>query len=83
MPAKRPEDNFSLQHKVKVLQKLFESGCKTEKELQSLTIETILKIPAITIPDMTVIMDLQRETKAHKLFSYLGGGKDEQQNNTE
>ncbi len=83
MPAKKPEDNFTFQHKVKVLQKLFESGCKTEKALQSLTIENILKIPGITIPDMTVIMELQRQTKAHKLFSYLGGGKDEQQNNTE
>ena len=83
MPAKKPEDNFTFQHKVKVLQKLFGAGCKTEKALQSLTIENILKIPAITIPDMTVIMELQREAKAHKLFSYLGGGKDERQDSDE
>lgn len=77
MPARKPEDTFTLSHKVKVLQKLFESGCKSEKELQCLTMEAILKIPNITIPDMTVIMKLQKQTKANKLFSYLGGGNDE------
>ena len=41
--------------------------------------ESILKIPNITIQDMTVIMELQKATKANKLFSYLGGGSDEQQ----
>lgn len=29
--------------------------------------------------DMTVIMELQKATKSGKLFSYLGGGTDEQQ----
>lgn len=40
--------------------------------------ESILKIPGITIPDMSLIIELQKQTKANKLFSYLGGGTDEQ-----
>lgn len=72
-------DIQSLSQKVKVLGKLYESGCKTEKALQSLSMESILKIPNITITDMTVIMELQKQTKANRLFSYLGGGVDEQQ----
>ena len=40
--------------------------------------ESILKIPGITIPDMALIIELQKETKANTLFSYLGGGTDEQ-----
>ena len=36
-----------------------------------------MKIPGITIPDMALIIELQKETKANKLFSYLGGGTDE------
>lgn len=67
-----------LQQKVKVLNKLFEANCKTEKDLQALDIESILKIPNITIQDMTVITELQRQVKANKLFSYLGGGSNEQ-----
>lgn len=74
------KDNFTLQQKVKVLNKLFDNGCKTEKELQALTMESILKIPNITIQDMTIIMELQKQTKANKLFSFLGGGGDEPSN---
>lgn len=79
MANKKPVDISTLQQKVKVLDKLYESGCKTEKELQALSMEAILKIPNITIADMTVIMELQKQTKAGKLFSYLGGGENEQQ----
>lgn len=73
------KDKLTLQQKVKVLSKLFENGCKTEKELQALNMESILKIPNITIQDMTIIMELQKQVKANRLFSYLGGGDNEQQ----
>ena len=72
------KDAITLQQKVKVLSKLFEAKCRTEKDLQGLTIESILKIPNITIQDMSLIIELQKQTKANKLFSYLGGGTDEQ-----
>ena len=72
------KDSFTLQQKVKVLNKLFDAKCRTERGLQALDMERILKIPNITIQDMTVIMELQKATKANKLFSYLGGGNDEQ-----
>lgn len=71
------KDKATFQNKVKVLNKLFDSGCDTEKKLQQLDMESILKIPSITIPDMGVIMELQKNTKSGKLFSYLGGGSDE------
>lgn len=73
------KETITLQQKVKVLNKLFDAKCRTEKELQALDMESILKIPNITIQDMTVIMELQKATKSNKLFSYLGGGSDEQQ----
>lgn len=57
------KDKATFQNKVKVLNKLFDSGCDTEKKLQQL--------------DMGVIMELQKNTKSGKLFSYLGGGSDE------
>ena len=73
------KETFTLQQKTKVLHKLFRDTSKTEKELQALDMEIILKIPNITIQDMTVITELQKATKANKLFSYLGGDSDEQQ----
>ena len=80
----------TFQQKTKLMAKLFDSGCNTEKKLQQLDMESILKIPGITIPDMALIIELQKETKevfedfkndssfTNKLFSYLGGGTDEQ-----
>ncbi len=78
MASRKATDNMPLAQKVKVLQKLFDFGCKTEKDLQALDMESILRIPNITIQDMTVIMAFQKQVKAHTLFSYLGGGEDEQ-----
>lgn len=77
MANKKPTDTLTLAQKVKVLQKLFDADCKSEKDLQALSMESILQIDGITIQDMTVIMTLQKQAKAHTLFSYLGGGGNE------
>lgn len=71
------KDKSVFQQKMKVLAKLIDSGCNTEKKLQQLNTEGILKITGITIPEITVILELQKQTKANKLFSYLSGGSDE------
>lgn len=73
MANKKPTAALTLQQKVKVLTKLFESGCKTEKDLKALNLQSILQIP-----DMTVITELQEQVAKNRLFSYLGGGADEQ-----
>lgn len=72
------KDTFTLQQKTKLLSKLFDSGINTEKKLQQLDMERVLKISGITIPEMNLIIEFQKQTKVNKLFSYLGGGADEQ-----
>lgn len=81
--AAKKSTNTALQQKVKVLAKLYDSGCKTEKDLKALTLPTILKIPDVTVPDMTVITELQEQVAKNRLFSYLGGGTDEPSDPTE
>ena len=61
------KEKFTFQQKTKLLTKLFDAGCNTEKKLQQLDMESILKIPGITIPDMSLIIELQKQTKANKL----------------
>ena len=39
------KNNATFQNKVKVLNKLFDAGCDTEKKLQQLDMAAILKIP--------------------------------------
>ena len=83
MPAKKTAAELNLQQKVKVLSKLFDAGCKTEKDLKALILPTILKIPDVTVPDMTVITELQEQVAKNRLFSYLGGESDEPNRQTE
>ena len=79
MAAKKTAAEQGLQQKMKVLAKLFDAGCKTEKDLKALNLQSILKIPDISVSDMTVITELQEQIAKNRLFSYLGGADDEQQ----
>ena len=67
----------TMQQKIKVITKLTESGYDTEKKLQNLEMENILQIKGIKIPEMSIILALQKSTKSGKLYSYLCGGDDE------
>lgn len=77
MPKGMNTTQLTFQQKIKVLSKLYEGGCKTEKDLQTLELAKMLKIPNITVPELSIIVDLQKSVKAHTLYSYLGGGADE------
>lgn len=68
------------QQKSRVLNKLFSFGVKTEKDLQKLTLENILAIKNITIPEMAIITELQKQVKAGTLYSYLAGGEGDEPN---
>ncbi|MCM1295924.1 MAG: hypothetical protein NC311_10320 [Muribaculaceae bacterium] len=83
MPKATNTAQQTFQQKIKVLTKLYEGGCRTEKDLQTLELAEMLKIPNITVPELTIITELQKGVKAHSLYSYLGGGaseRTEQQN---
>ena len=49
------KENFTFQQKTKLLTKLFDAGCNTEKKLQQLDMESILKIPGAGRNRMTAI----------------------------
>lgn len=71
---------ITTQQKFKVLNKLFEAGFKTEKDLQSINFQNVFSIPNLTVQEMSIISELQTNTKCNKLYSYLGGNNDEQNN---
>ena len=66
--AAKKSTNTALQQKVKVLAKLYDSGCKTEKDLKALSLQSILKIPDISVSDMTVITGADCKKQALFLF---------------
>lgn len=65
--------------KIKMILKLFESGYITEKDISALSLDSMLKIPDITVAEMTLISELQKAVKANKVITFLGGMNDEQQ----
>lgn len=62
---------ITTQQKFKVLNKLFEAGFKTEKDLQSINFQNVFSIPNLTVQEMSIISKLQTNTKGNKLYSYL------------
>ena len=73
MAAKKTAAEQGLQQKMKVLAKLFDAGCKTEKDLKALTLPTILKIPDVTVPDMTIITELQEQVAKNRVAAKCCG----------
>ena len=59
---------------IRVLNKMFEAGFTTEKEITAMTMDDILNMKGITIADMAVINDLQKSIKANKVITFLVGG---------
>ena len=66
--VKKTAAEQGLQQKMKVLAKLFDAGCKTEKDLKALTLPTILKIPDVTVQDLKVLTQLQQKVASCRFF---------------
>ena len=59
--------------KLRVLNKLFEQGHGTEKEITTLTARDMVAIPDLSVADMAEIIKLQDAIKSGKVISYLSG----------
>ena len=56
------------QKAIKVLQRLFDAGYGTEKE-----IDGMLALPGVNVADLCIISELQKSIKTNKVISYLSG----------
>lgn len=65
------------QKAVKVLNKVLEAGFTDEKAISAMTMDDILSMQGITVADIALINDLQKNIKANRVISFLGGAADE------
>ena len=65
------ETKNTFQQKMRVIAKLRDSGCRSEKALNELPMETVLTIPGINLQDIGIILELKKQVKSNHLFSYL------------
>ena len=68
-------DKTNLQQKVKVMGKLFDAGVVSEKSLQEMSTGQMIGIAGITIPEIGMILEFQKQVKTNHLYSYLAEGK--------
>lgn len=59
-------------HKLAILQQLYDAGVTDEKALAALDVNTILCLDGISIEDLRMMLEIQKQVKAGKLFSFLG-----------
>ena len=65
----------NLQQKVKVMGKLFDAGVVSDKGLQEMSTGQMIGISGITIPEIGLILELQKQVKSNHLYSYLAEGR--------
>ena len=61
------------QKAVKVLQRLFDAGYGTEKEIVNMTMDEMFALPGVNVADLCIISELQKRIKTKKVISYLSG----------
>ena len=56
------------QKAVKVLEKLFDAKYTNERAISSLTIDQILALKGVTIPDIAMVNELQKKIRGPALY---------------
>ena len=57
------------QKAIKVLQRLFDAGYGTEKEIVNMTMDEMLALPGVNVADLCIISELQKSIKANKVIA--------------
>lgn len=57
----------------KIMNKVIDAGYRDEKTILSLTTEKIVEIKGITVPEIVLILELQKAIKGNKVVSFLAG----------
>lgn len=63
------------QKTVRLLNKVFEAGFSTEKEITAMTMDDILAMQGITVAEIGRINELQKAVRANKVITFLSGGE--------
>jgi len=60
---------------IRILNKIFEAGFATEKDIAAMSMDDILKLKGISIADLSIINGLQKSIKTGKIITFLSDGE--------
>ena len=63
------------QKTIRILNKIFEAGFVTEKDIVAMTMDDILQLTGVTMADLSIINGLQKSIKTGKLITFLSDGE--------
>lgn len=58
---------------IRVMNKLFDAGYVTEKEMTAITIKDLTDIKGLTVPEIVEVAKLQDAVKTNRVISYIAG----------
>ena len=61
---------------IKVLNKLFDAGFCVEKDITSMSLDDMLSIQGVSVPEISIINDLQKSIKGGRVIAYLAERKE-------
>ena len=61
---------------IKVLNKLFDAGFCAEKDISGMSLDDMLGIQGISVPEIGIINDLQKSIRGGKVIAYLAERKE-------
>lgn len=57
----------------KALNKVIDAGYRSEKQVLGMTTQEMIDLPGISIPEVGMILELQKAIKSNRVVSYLAG----------
>lgn len=57
----------------KVLNKVIDAGYRDEKAVMGMSTQNMIDLPGISIPEVGMILELQKAIKTNHVISYLAG----------
>jgi hypothetical protein len=63
------------QKAVRSIGKLMEAGFDSEKAITGMSVDDMLRLPGISVGEISTINEIQKAVRAGKIITFLGGGE--------
>ncbi len=71
---------YNFNNITKLLDKIFKAGFNTEKDILSIKLKDLSKLPDLTSTDIIILLDLKQAIKNKKIIAFLNGKERNEEN---
>lgn len=74
-------EKYNIMSIAKLLEKLFKSGFNTEREILSIQLEDLQKIPDMSGNDIKILIELKKAIRSRKIIAFFSGIEERNEEN--